>query len=272
MTTQNNLFRFQNFPSEALSNEQKNQMSQWLMRQYFAERNKKDIWFSNQVDASNVLNYVANPSVNFPLTPKESTQFFKSMKSVQAALNVKEVSRELNELYEKEVKATPGKHFCGVSTLDTIASELGGITMTMVNKIENIALAKYLGLFNNQHPDTLSSEELEAIQDRIVDAQEKAAKEYTSLLKQKSSLKEFLKDLKSGEYIPEREIISDQEQYALMLIFDKEEELIEEMLVCDIQSENNVFKTFQYFVSYALHQRRKRGRPSKASLEKQQQG
>lgn len=254
-------------------------MSEWLMRQYFAEKNKSDIWFDKSVKAETVLEYISHPKNHFPLTPKEVVDFYKSMKSIQATLNVKKVSEEIDSLFQQELDSEveeqeKSKHFVGEITLFDIGNELGGITRTMVNKIEKTALEKYGSLFGGKYPNELSEEEHEKIYEKIQNAQRVAADNYVALMKQcvaptiGSRPKEFIELLLSGDHISSREVISPGEQEAILTLFTyvyspEGEDLVKEMLICDNSEDNNVFKTFQYFVSYALYQRKKRGRPRK---------
>jgi hypothetical protein len=253
-------------------------LTEWLMRQYFSEKNSKEIWFDESVTPETVLEYISYPRNHFPLTPREVVDFYKSMKSLQTTLNVKKVSEEIDSLFQKEVDSeleeaknkSTMKHFVGETSLFDIGNELGGITRTMVNKIEKIALEKYASLFNGKYPNTLLEQEHEQISEKISTAQLRAAEKYIEIMKQCTSVNrpsEFIELLKAKDYISNRENISDNEQFGIMMLFDylnnTSEELIQEMLICDNNEDNNVFKTFQYFVSNALYQRKKRGRPRK---------
>lgn len=255
------------------------EMSQWLCRQYFSfEKNQHSVWYSDTVNSANVLGYISDPKNRFPLSPKDVLSFYTSIKYLQKKINNSRLDKYLVSKNEGEDDVAASfniiaekNYFAGEQTLQTIGNDLGGITRTMVNKIENIALAKYTGLYHNQHPNDLDTEELEAIEDRITEAQEKAANEFIEELRlADGDLTSFTAALRKKELLPQREEISEEEQYAILMLMgkvDSDAMLVHEMLLEDIRdmAEDNVFKTFQYFVSNALYQRKKRGRPKKDS-------
>lgn len=249
----------------------------WIMRQYFdADKNKKSMWYDPSVTERNVLDYISNSKNNFPLSPVQTVDFFRNMKSLQNMVNSKAVTADLDAVDlpdggegSEEPEAVKGVNRTGDVTLKDIGDKVGSVTAAMVNKIESDGLGKLQDLTGGKNPRDFTPEDEKALNQKLRAAEEEAAERFASLLQASDgNVGKFLMALTKGQIMSDNESsqITDNEIEALMTLAKMPKDRVIQILRKDLNSpKGNVIKTFQSMYSKTLFPPKKRGRKAKVA-------
>lgn len=251
----------------------KKKLTAWLMRQYFdVDNNSKSPWFTASVNTSNVLKYISDPLMRFPLTPAKTVDMFSCIQSFKKGLKKLERECSLDDLLEEAQKPSAkaqAKYQTGEATLKKIGEAVGGLTPTMINKLSSGAMEKVRILSDGAALDDLTGVRVTDLRKFIMDCRVNAAMEYADDLKAcKGDVKAFMKGLVKKRTVTANELklIEDIEIESLALLCSKTRANIVQMLLMDISRDGNVFKTYQSAVSRKAFPEKKRGRPRKVDL------
>lgn len=228
---------------------EKQEFSKWVMRQYFnPEKNHEAPWFCAQVNELNVSGKIKNKELTrFPYSYSEIFHMWKLVSSVRSTLMKRHADEEEKSRKEKS------KYQTGEITLKDIGKQVGGgVTPTMVNNILNSATIKMKKITNGVSLKDLSQEQSFAIYKKICDSREQVGTKYTRELKlSNGNVEAFFAELgkKKIVSVSETRQADDNEKFGLKLLSEKEESTVKRILLEDIESDDNMFKTFQSAVS-----------------------
>jgi len=142
----------------------------------------------------------------------------------------------------------------GEKTLLEIGKEMGGLTPTMVNKILDHGFEKMKMLLNI---DAANGNQLkfDYITKKIFAIRKKTANFYVRKLKESNGEPtKFLKRLKQERLISKFDLknIKQQEIDGIKILNEYDNKISEQILLEDIETDNNIFKTYQSTVSKNL--------------------
>ncbi len=245
----------------------KDKLAAWLIRQYFNPQKHSDkVWYDDSVTEDNVLEYISDMGNNFPLTPAEVADMWRSMKSLKSSMAQISDDEYAQIPDDEEQEKEKGKYQTGDVSLKDIGEELGGLTPTMVNKLASSGQEKMSKILKTSLED-IDDEDLDNVINQIYDARYNAAEEFANALKESAgNVTAFLKQLMKKQYLSSSEAksLSDEERQGLEILAEKDPENIRAILLQDIEEGHNMFKTFQAMVSKKIFPPKKRGRPKKS--------
>lgn len=244
---------------------QRKEFAAWIMRQYFDPSKHSDkVWFDSSVTADNVLEYLSSPDGSrlFPNSPRNLVSLWKLKLDLGAKLGTVSDEEMDDDPSSEEEKA---KYQTGDVSLKDIGQELGGVTPTMINKLASAGMEKFSKLTSGKHPSDLDDEELENFLKVIKDARLTGAKEFADKLISAKSINAFLHSLAKEQVLTptDLKIISPEELDALKILKTRPKENIILILLEDVENDDNIFKTYQSYVSKKVFPPGKRGRPKK---------
>lgn len=239
----------------------------WIMRQYFDPTKHSDkVWYDESVTADNVLDYISSSEGSrlFPSTPKNLVGLWKNKSFLQGRLGAAADDLDASDS-DDEPEEEKAQYQTGDVSLKDIGKELGGVTPTMINKLQTSGMGKFAKLTGGVHPEDLDDEVLEDFLRKIKTAREEGAIEFAERLKAADSVTDFLKSLAKSQILTptDLKIITPEELEGLEILKDKPEENIMLILMQDIEDDDNLFKTYQSLVSKKVFPPGKRGRPKK---------
>ncbi len=247
------------------------------MRQYFSEeKNLENKWFNFSVNENNVLDYISDPKNNFPHSPKSIVDMWTTIESFKKKYDDKEVNELANQvdiLKENQPATTTNvsnSSYPVENTLKTIGEELGGITVTMINRLVDSSTTKFKTLTFDK-PFWLMSDDENLLFEKSIDKYRLiAADKYCDfLLHCNGDLNIFFELIAKNQIMTKKEIelVSAREfETILELSLVKNNEAIKEFLLEDIKFNNNILTTYQAMVSKEAFPVKKRGRPKKQKV------
>jgi hypothetical protein len=244
-------------------------MSAWAMRVYFGPKNADKIWFREGVNEDSVLDEFCLP--DSPISPRALVEVWTAMPSLQRALGVltdNELDTVSEYLQRNATDTGVPKYTQGDCTLKEMASSLGNITGTMVNKIFISGADKVRRLTGGVSPSDMEPEAFDRMMEFINTQQLKAANAFAgSLLEYDGDIAAFLENQVKLLHLTEIErlAVTENEIQGLMVISELPHSEIVDILLTDLE-EDTLFLTFQNAASKAIFPRRA-GRP-KGSFKK----
>lgn len=245
---------------------QKKEFVAWVMRQYFdPNKHSKKIWFDPDVTKDNVLEYISSGKglKLFPNSNRNLVSMWKLKLDLGSKLGTIDDDFGDDEKEEEEEKKT--KYQTGDVSLKDIGKELGGVTPTLVNKLETSAMQKLSKLTGGKHPSDLNAEELEAFLTKVKTARQEGAEEFADLLLASKNIEEFIKALAKKQVLAPTDVklMKPEEIEGLEILKSMSKDRIVTILKQDIEESNNLFDSYQSYVSKKVFPPGKRGRPSK---------
>lgn len=246
---------------------QREEFKAWIMRQYFnPTKHKKEVWFDSSVNQGNVLDYISSQKGSrlFPNSPANLVNLWKLKLDLGSKLGT--AVDDLEKSDEPEDEEEKAKYQTGDVTLKKVGEELGGVTPTMINKLASSGMEKFGKLFQGQHPEDLDDETLEKLLGTIKAARDTSADEFAQKLVASKSVSNFLEALAKEQVLTptDLKIIDPEEMEGLEILKGKSPDRIKLILLQDIEDDDNLFKTFQSYVSKKVFPPGKRGRPKKS--------
>lgn len=239
-------------------------LATWAYRVYFGPKNAEKRWYRTDVTTENVLEEFLSRET--PISPEALVEVWKAIPSLQAALgrmsNV-ELDAVDEYLHRPKTEDPTSGYTQGDCTLKEMASSLGGITGTMVNKIFVSGADKLQRLTGGISPADMEAEDLTSMFAFIETAQLLAASEYAkSLLTFKGDVKGFVNSQIDALNLTEIEAkaMTLEEFQGLQILSEMEYARIVAILLADLDEENNLFLGFQNAASKKVFPRRS-GRP-----------
>lgn len=239
-------------------------IAEWALRVYFGPGNEGKRWYRDSVTTENVLNEFVLPEA--PISPEAMVEVWKAIPALRSALERLDNS-ELDAVAEylqrpRDADTTP--HYTqGDKTLKEMASTLGGITGTMVNKIFVSGADKLQRLTGGVSPMDMEGDDLITMFELIDHAQTLAASEYaSSLLAHNGDIPTFIQSQITALNLTEIEAraITPEECDGLLVLSEMEHTRIMAVLLEDLDSDDNLFLGFQNAASKKVFPRRS-GRP-----------
>lgn len=237
-----------------LREEHLSELSSWVMRQYFSEKNKNDFWYSQEPTEENVLKFINDERNLFPHTLNAVVEQFKLNKSLRQTLNL------MVDSSEKEPEES-GVNMVGEVTLKDIGALVGNVSPTMVNKLTDKALEKTKRIFdylNGPH-----GSQFKKYYNNIVD---EMADIFATSFSEEESLDDALASLLADGIIKQKDLehLCPQDFMYLDNLFLKSKKMlfsdIEEELINDFLSGERKNVLFQYCVSRIINPDEKSGR------------
>ncbi len=230
----------------------------WIMNSWFnPEKHSGKVWFNAMVTPEMILGFITeNPK--FPYTPNQLADMWKTMPHIRRGLTSASADSDI-EAVEVTIGTTYKK---GEQTLSSIGLELGDVSATMVKKIGDTAEEKVKRFYTELASDSCIEEE-NALK-LLDDARLHAAVEWATLLKNsEGNINAFFGFLVKAQILSIHEVglLNPNEIDAILMLYQMEQEVIEEILIEDIEEDDNIFKTFQNAVSKRIFPGGKRGRP-----------
>lgn len=242
--------------------------AKWVMRQYFnPEKNKNSIWFDPDVTEKSLFDYISNPRNSFPLSPIQIVKFYNDMKGLQGMMKSSEVEKSLEDTDLDDEEEQTRKYRQGATSLKDIGAAVGGLSATMINKIEASSAEKMQQLTGGKHPKDLSPEEEKELYKKLEAAEIEAANKFADMLiDARGNIGKFLAALHKNQILSPAESrqMSDNEVEALLMLGDESRDRIIKVLRKDLNDpRGNVVKSFQSMYSKTIFPPKKRGRPRK---------
>lgn len=235
------------------SNEDLNEMGEWILRQYFAAKHTQKKWFKPNLTPLEALQHLGRSPYS-PITPEQLSDMWNTMPMLKNALGEAEPAEtEIVQSYlsrEKE-QHIPGYNQ-GVNTLSEVSDAMGDMTSSMVNKVFVSATAKLRDFTSGISLTEMNDTDLQALLDRIASAREIAVEEFTAKLKaSEGDIQAFLSNCFTGHLLNKTELkrIMPEELKLLQELSFFHPEQIKAVLLTDIEEDDNLFKTFQNVAS-----------------------
>lgn len=257
--------------NKKLSTEDLEKLAAWAMRVYFGPSNEGKRWYKEGVTQETVLGEFLLP--DSPISPEAMVEVWTAIPGLQAAIgridqgDLDAVADYLNRPKDEEETT---RYTQGDRTLKDMASTLGGITGTMVNKIFVSGTGKLHRLTGGVPLDDMESEDLHEMFLNIERSQEQAAKEFAaSLLSFDGNIHDFIKsqiDCLNLTAI-EANSLTEDEFVGLKILCEMNYDRVVDILLKDLEFSENLFRSFQNAASKKIFPRRS-GRP-KGSGKKQ---
>jgi hypothetical protein len=247
-----------------LTSENVQELAKWACRVYFGPGNEGKRWYRGGVTTDNVLEEFLRPEA--PISPEAMVEVWKAIPTLQAALGRLDVG-ELDAVAEylqrpKDEDPTP-RYTQGDCTLKEMATSLGGITGTMVNKIFVSGADKLQRLTGGVSPADMEAEDLTSMFALVEHAQMLAASEYaSSLLSFKGDVSGFVNSQIATLNLTEIEAraMTPEEFQGLQILSEMDHARIVAILLADLDETDNLFLGFQNAASKKVFPRRS-GRP-----------
>ncbi len=248
-----------NDSTKGIKQEELEQVSSWLMRQYYnPDKNKSDIWYSETVTKENVLLHISNEKNDFPHTLCGVIEQFKLNKSLRATLNNMYSSGEDNDVDDYY---NQGVNRVGEVTLKDIGSSIGNVTPTMVNKITDKAVEKFkriYGIYNSS-----LGVKFVKYYDNLV---EDIADSFALAFSEEESTDDAIASLIADNIVKQRDLeyLSPKDFIVLDEIFNRAKTIefseLEDIFINDYKSTKRKILLFHYAISRVINPDDKAGR------------
>jgi hypothetical protein len=245
---------------KSVNQKETQEVSAWLMRQYFSEKNKLDYWFSSDVTEENVLLYISNSKNGFPHTISAVIEQHKLNKALRHTLNM------LQDSDDSEI--SPAINMVGEATLKDIGAVVGNVTPTMVNKLTDKALEKYKRIYNIYH-SSMGPKFVKYYNNLVEDI----ADSFALAFQEEETLDDALASLVASEIIKVKDLeyISPRDFKILDALFAQSKTMlfsdVEEMFITDYASGTRKILLFQYAVSRIVNPDEKSGRKKMENVQ-----
>lgn len=233
------------------------ELSSWVFRSYFNEtKNQNDIWYHEDVTKENVLKYISDASNNFPHTLHSVIEQHRRNTQLRKALTLlKDSDFNIGQTQEGP------KNLKSVSKLKEVASEVGNISPTMINKITEKALQKFKRIYEMMQND--DEAKFSKFYENIV---EEMAEKFASAFYEEESLDDAIAVLLANEDIKSKDLnnLFPYDFNVLDLIFLKSKTStfseLQNEFIDDFWSTNRKNNLFQYSISRIMNPENKCGR------------
>lgn len=239
-----------------LKSNQINEISEWVLRQYFDEdKNKFDFWYVKNMNKENVLKYISDSKNLFPHTLHAVVMQFKLNQNLRKTLHL------LTDDDFNSIPETGAKNLKSEEKLTDIAESIGGLSSTMINKITEKALQKFKRIYQIMESD--EEVKFSKFYENLVDD---VAESFTNSFFEEDSLDEALASLLNDEIIKSKDLNNLLPMDFRMLddLFTKGKEMvfsdIKTEFVNDFWSTDRKNNLFQYSVSRFINPDNKSGR------------
>lgn len=235
------------------SSHEQGEIASWLMRQYFAEKNKNNFWYNPTVTKETVLHYISKRTNEFPHTLSAVIEQHKLNKSLRSILGTYQYTDDL----ENEAPI----NMVGESTLKDIGAVVGNVSPTMVNKLTDKALGKYKRVYDLYHSSL--GPKFDKYYNNLIDD---LADSFATVFVEEETLEDALACLVADGIIKTKDLdyIGPIEFKKLDAIFAQSKVILfselEEIFINDFRSVNRKISIFQYAMSRTINPDEKSGR------------
>lgn len=229
-----------------LQGAEKKAFKQWVLRQWFADKNKSAKWYDPEVDEDSVLNYISRSGV-FPLTPVQLFTMWKDKKSLKTLLPAAE--KEMADMEAEDEEERRRYNTAADVPYKDVAKVLG-VSGQMTQNIELGGYDKFRSLMGKS-VEELDGDEVENLNQKINVARKSAAHSVAKAIKgSKGDPRKLMSALHGEGLVPSSHAISGEERQAIKYLADNyNEEQIRSLLMADIEEDENIFKTYQMAVA-----------------------
>jgi len=233
--------------------QEQGEVASWLMRQYFAEKNKNNFWYNPTVTKETVLHYISNRANEFPHTLSAVIEQHKLNKSLQTILSTYQ--------YTDDLESEAPINMVGESTLKDIGAVVGNVSPTMVNKLTDKALGKYKRVYDLYHSSL--GPKFDKYYNNLIDD---LADSFASVFAEEETLEDALACLVADGVIKTKDLdyIGPVEFKKLDEIFAQSKVILfselEEIFINDFKSVDRKISIFQYAMSRTINPDEKSGR------------
>lgn len=241
----------------------------WLMDKYFGPQHSSKPWYKPGITVDNVLGRLMDK--DSPISLKGAVEVWNSMPFLKRgleALGDEELLKKLEmggfddedlekaeEELEDQKPVMPTKyHRSELDTESELAKEFG-VTKQMIHQIAVNAMNKIRRLTGGVDVADMTPEQLKTLKGKIAAIRNRAADEYSHLLKTfADNIDRFFDALLTKQIIGPSEVekMKEEESEALSHLATKPVEDIKEILLTDIEEDDNLFKSFQNYVAKTL--------------------
>lgn len=229
-----------------LQGAEKKAFRQWILRQWFADKNKSSRWYDASIGEDNVLNYISRGG-NFPLTPVQLFTMWKDKKSLKTLLPAAE--KEMADM-DAEDEAEHRQYNTSAEVPYKDVAKVLGVSGQMTQNIELGGYDKFRTLMGKS-AEQMDGGEIEDLNKRITTARKDAASTMAKAIKaSKGEPRALMSALHSAGLVPSSHSVSGTERQAIKYLADTYDEgQIRELLMADIEEDENIFKTYQMAVA-----------------------
>lgn len=236
-----------------LTDKERAQLAAYALRQYFSEKQVGKPWYRPGVTVDNVLEEFTKPTS--PISPIFLVELWKDKVSLEG-LNSKRKrpAEQTVESYLNREKAVPTYEKWDIK-INSMRGDFGGITRAMIAKIASKGLSKISWLLDGVSPEDMSPE-ADLLLDEKIDRvrQETAIWFAKNLWEHAGRVMRFLAKLNSRGILTktEFELVTEAEYQTLCELAHLKQEEIVPFLLCDIEEDDNLFRSYQNAVSYFI--------------------